>query len=170
MNSAFAKESVLGAVICYYWLRRSMYHVPGSTHGRHFAPPVVFIILYCYSITAVLVLPPLPFSAHPLPAPTANSHSAVHVCGSFIHVLCLVPSLSPHLHSSRNPHSAPCPPLFIFIFLQIFQIFQVWFLCLLWIFFKITCSLKTWRFLYSLKTEREGEEIEEMEKTKGDAT
>ena len=38
--------------------------------------------------------------SHP-PIPTVNSHTVVHVRGSFIHVLCLVPS----------PSSHHCPPL-----------------------------------------------------------
>ena len=57
---------------------------------------------YCFSITVVLIFPlcpPLPIP--PSPTPTFNSHT-VHVCGAFLHVLCLLPSPSFH-------HCPPTP-------------------------------------------------------------
>ena len=48
--------------------------------------------------------PPLPI---PPPAPTVNPHTIVHVHGTFVHVLCLVPSCSFY-------HYSPAPPIFDF--------------------------------------------------------
>ena len=56
---------------------------------------------YCYSITVVPIFPPWPSYAHPthpLPTPTVNSHTVVHVHGSYIDVLCLGPSPSFHYY------------------------------------------------------------------------
>ena len=55
---------------------------------------------YCYSTTVVPIFPTLSSYAHPPPTPTVSSHTVVHVCGSFIHDLCLVPSSSFHHYSS----------------------------------------------------------------------
>ena len=52
-----------------------------------------FLLLLCYSCPKFS-----PFALfHPAPStPKVNPHTIVHVCGSFIHVLCLVPSPSFH--------------------------------------------------------------------------
>ena len=55
---------------------------------------------YCYSITVVPISPPLPSPTHPTPSPIVNPHTVVHIHGSLIHVLCLVPSSSFHHYTS----------------------------------------------------------------------
>ena len=68
-----------------------------------------YLLLYFFFIFLLLLLqwsqyppiyPPPSILPPPTPAPTVNSHTVVHGCGSFIHVLCLVPSPSFHY----------CPP------------------------------------------------------------
>ena len=57
-----------------------------------------FKIIFCYSITVVSIFLPYPPLPIPPPAPTVHSHPVVHVCGSFIHVLWLIASLSFHYY------------------------------------------------------------------------
>ena len=107
MNSAFAKESVLGAVICYYWLRRSMYHVPGSTHGRYFAPPVVFyhsLLLLHYSC-------PSPSPSAPLCPSPPCSHSQFPQCCPRLWVIhtCSLSSALPLSPPPLLQESSFCP-------------------------------------------------------------
>ena len=64
-------------------------------------------ILHIFNFFIVILLqlshfPPLPSSTQPTLYSHINSHAVVHVHGSFIHVLCLVPSPSFH-------HYAPAP-------------------------------------------------------------
>ena len=75
--------------------------------------PVIFksfLLSFYYSISS---FPPLTSSAHPTSTPTVNPHTVVHVCGSFIHVLCLVPSPSFHHYS---------PPLSLLVTFSLFHV------------------------------------------------
>ena len=59
---------------------------------------VIFIVILLQLSQFFPLCPPLP---NPPPAPTVNSHTVVHVHGSFTHVLCLLPCLllpSPSFH------------------------------------------------------------------------
>ena len=62
------------------------------------------ITFYCVSITVVPIFPLCPPLPIPPPTPTITSHTVVHVSGSFIHVLHLVPSPSFHHYP---PSSSP---------------------------------------------------------------
>ena len=55
-----------------------------------------FLLLFYYSCPN---FPASPSSTHPTTLPKVNSHTVVHVRGSFISVLCLVPSPSFHHYS-----------------------------------------------------------------------
>ena len=78
---------------------------PSQTHFPPLLPPSPLVLslcpstlyfllnhFHCYSIIVVPIFPPLLSSVHP----TVNSHTVVHLHGSFIHDLCLVPSPSFH--------------------------------------------------------------------------
>ena len=58
-----------------------------------------FLLLFYYSCPIFPLCPPL---HSPLPASTVNPHIIVHVHGSFIHVLCLIPSFH-HYPLSPSP-------------------------------------------------------------------
>ena len=81
-----------------------------------------FFVTLLQSFLFFPLCPPLPI---PSPTPTVNSHTVVHVCGSFIYVLCLVPSPSfPHYPPLPAPlvtvSSSMCPRLgFCFFFFSL---------------------------------------------------
>ena len=67
---------------------------------NHFLIVILLQLSQSFPLCSPLPIPP--------PAPTVNSHTIVHVCGSLIHVLCLVPSPSFH------HYPPPCSPLVTF--------------------------------------------------------
>ena len=66
----------------------------------------LFLFLTVYSSTFVPVFSLLPILPSPFLSP-ASIPLIAHVHGSFIHVLCLFPSLSPSFHQSLHPTSPP---------------------------------------------------------------
>ena len=63
-----------------------------------YCSPLQLSYLYYYLIIFIVILsqlcqfPPLSSSAHPMPSPTVDPHTIVHICGPITLVLCLVPS------------------------------------------------------------------------------
>ena len=107
-----------------------MYYTFCALKGWEFMPHSefhLFIYIFNHFIIVLLQLsqffplcPPLPTSH---PAPTVNSHTIVHVHGSFIHVLWLV--------SSHSFHHFPPPPSLLVTFSLIYVSMPVVLFCTL---------------------------------------
>ena len=72
---------------------------------------------YCYSVTGVSISPPCPPLTIPPPALKVCSHLVVHVHGSFMHVLCLVPS--PSFHECPPPLSLRVTSILLHVYMSV---------------------------------------------------